>query len=305
MKVLALLLKLLGCLALAFFGYFVMAAVGWPGDLDSMVMERRFVGGAFVLLGGLCALAVLVPERPKPKPARRVQPDFGPEPDLPDLAPAPEPAPAALPAPPQTLALPAPTPEPPEATQLEPEPEPAASEAPDPAPAAPAAHPASLAAARDLLGAGDRLYADGRLEDAQEPYAQALEAARALHQSAPGSDTQDLLACALKAVGDVHDEMGRHDPAVEHYEQALRLRTVQLSDAPDDPLRKRAVSLILERLGDVRDARGHITRALDLYRQSLPIAQSLAAAEPGNPVYQEDLATTERRIAELQTRPPI
>ena len=129
--------------------------------------------------------------------------------------------------------------------------------------------------------------------------------AKDLHRAAPGDDTQDLLACALKAVGDCHDECGRLDPAAEHYEQALRLRSVRLDDRPDDPARKRAVSLILERLGDVREARGHMSRALDLYRRSLPIAQSLVEAEPNNPIYLEDLATTQRRIAELEARPMV
>jgi hypothetical protein len=286
-NIVAFVLKILGSLLLAFIGYFIAAAVGWPGGLDAMVLERTAVGGAFGLLGLLCLIATFIP-KPRRK-ASAVAPFLAdPEPARPSAAPEPRPLAEHPPAPVVAVA--------PEA-ESEPQTEPDITPA-----AAPEAHPASLSAVRALLDTGDAAFADGRIEEALEPYSEALDMARSLDQAAPSEETRELLACALKAVGDAHDECGRLDPATLAYEEALSIRRAQLEAEPAEPARKRALSLILERLGDVRDARGHTIRAMALYRTSLPIAESLATEDPDNVVYREDLAQTRRRLAELEAQ---
>jgi hypothetical protein len=47
---------------LAFAGYFVMAAQGWPAPLDAMRLERGVIGGLILTLGLLCAVATCLPE---------------------------------------------------------------------------------------------------------------------------------------------------------------------------------------------------------------------------------------------------
>lgn len=322
--------KLIGSFLLAFIGYFIMAAVGWGEPLESMVMERRFVGGVIILLGLLCAVVSLAPKK-KPKraspatlapltedapepaaaePAPELEP-FAAEPDpvpdpIPEIEPEPETEPEG-PQPEEVVAETAPEPEPeaePQPAEPEPEPEPAAEIEPAiaaaPESSAPIAAPGSVAHIKALLDQGDALFHDGAVNDAAEPYGQALEQARALHKAAPSDETEELLACALKSVGDADDETGRIDDAIRIYEEALRIRMAQLEANQQDPGRQRAVSLLLERLGDAHDARGHASRAVSMYRQSLPLAEGLAAAAPDNARYRDDLAATRKRLAELE-----
>jgi len=172
--------------------------------------------------------------------------------------------------------------------------------APVPAPAAPTPAPAvasgELAA---LLASGDRLFAEGRTEEALDPYSQALDLARRAHAAHPDdAEATRALAGALKSNADVYDEDGRLDTAIDLYEEALKLnRGLAAGGSATD---QRSLSLVLERLGDCREARGHRSRAADLYRESLGIAEGLARSDPNNSLYAEDLAVTRRRLLELE-----
>ncbi len=310
MKFLIALAKLLASLFLAFVGFFVMAAVGWPEPLEQMTLERAVLGGAVMVVGLLCALLTILPKPRRKRSATRatapMEAAASPEPDVsrPFWA-----EPAAEPEPPPEGFLHQPE------AEVDPEPddhhepdlasEPEAAHHPAPAPDERASSPAAEPSAEQvqaLLNKGDHLFGDGRLEDAQEPYDEALDMARRLARQDPSDEAQDRLASTLKAAGDVHDEMGRLDTAAGLYEEALTIRHTLAADQPDNSSRRRSLSLVMERLADTRDARGHSTRALDLYRQSLPIAEALAASAPGNVVYQEDLNATRRRLAELESR---
>jgi|GEM_PF-5575264 exonuclease VII small subunit len=277
-------LSLLVGVATAFAGYFIMAAEGWPEPLEHMFVERSAIGGSVALLGAaLCWSAF------KPTPRRRVSAppaSAAPEPEVyvaPEAAVAEAPPVGAEDAQPHAVEVHTTPPDP-----IEHEP------ATDAAPANDETRPIA-----DLLAAGDRLHAEGRLDDALDSYAEALDLARAAHAAHPDdADAARTLAGALKSNGDVHDEEGRLDTAIELYEEALGLnRTLVSTGAPAD---RRRLSLVLERLGDCREARGHRSRAADLYRESLGIGEGLVRDDPGNPLYAEDLAATQARIRELE-----
>lgn len=71
MSVLIIVLKLLGSAAIGYAGYYLLMATGWPPPLDTLVTERQFSGYVLMLLGALCALATVVPDRhPRRRPSR-------------------------------------------------------------------------------------------------------------------------------------------------------------------------------------------------------------------------------------------
>lgn len=287
MGILVRVLALVGGLAVGFAGYFLMAAEGWPEPFQSMTVERS-VWGSLVLVLGLAL--VWAAFKPEPKSRKVVKPEAPPSPhaDPFSLSSAPESqmgAPVADPeVPVQAVAEPAPL-------LLAPVTVPVAEDV------------SHAAEAADDLGAlmakGDKLFAEGRLDEALDPYSAALTLARAAH-AANAHDVQATrtFANVLKSNADVYDEEGRLDAAIDLYEEALKLnRSLAASDSPSD---RRALSLVLERLGDCRESRGHRSRAVDLYLESQGIAEGLAQSDPGNGLYAEDLAVTRKRLLELQ-----
>ena len=283
MDILSRILAFVGGVAVGFAGYFLMAADGWPQPFQDMVLERGVVGGLILLLG-----LALIWTSFKPAPRRATASRATAAKDVFTLSPEP----VAAVSPPQAvvepeLHAPAPTPE---ADQ------PAAAPAPVSVADEPAPQAEGLTA---LMAQGDRLFAEGRLDEALDPYSQALDLARASHGAHPqDAEATRTLAAVLKSNADVYDEEGRLDSAIDLYEEALKLnRGLAASGSASD---KRALSLVLERLGDCRESRGHRSRAADLYRESLAIAEDLARGDPDNPLYAEDLAVTRRRLLELE-----
>ena len=282
-----------------------MAAEGWGEPLESMLAGRLIIGGLIALLGLALVWSAFRPA----SPARRTSayaPPARPAYEPPPEAVSAEPfnlAPLVAVAAPEAVAQVLEEPEPAEAeaaNDAEPvahiEPEPTVEPEPEAAPSSPepAASPDDFAV---LMSKGDKLAAEGRADEALEPYSDALALARSAYTSHPSADATRALAGALKSTADVYDDQGRLDTAIEHYDEALKLnRTLAASGSPTD---RRALSLTLERLADCREARGHRSRAADLYRESLEIAKGLANDDPQNPLYAQDLAVTQRRIEEL------
>lgn len=278
MGILVRVLEFFSGIAVAFAGYFVMAAQGWPEPLQSMTIEREVLGGLIAVLGLALVWSAFKPKSRPPSAARAkavASAHYAPLNFTAEPAAAPGPDVAAAP----VLAPVAPTP----------------SLAPAPAPEQ-TTRSGELAA---LLAEGDRLFAEGRTDEALDPYSHALDLARQAHAANP-QDTQAAraLAGALKSNADVYDEEGRLDTAIDLYEEALKLNR-GMADA-GSAADRRSLSLVLERLGDCRESRGHRSRAADLYRESLGIAESLAQSDPDNSLYAEDLAVTRRRLAELE-----
>jgi tetratricopeptide (TPR) repeat protein len=268
-------LKLLTGWGLCGVGYLIIAAEGWPEPLQSMILERRVIGGAILTLG----LAFIWSSLFGPPVETRHAPA-----ELADPADPGKPDPFAL--------------EPQSALQS------TVQTAPAPAPAEAAAEAAAPAASAGpigrLMAEGDRLLADGRLNEALDPYSEALDFARADHAARPGdAQAACILAAALKSNADLYDEQGRLDAAIDLYEQALKLsRGLAASGGPED---QRRLSLMLERLGDCREARGHRSRAADLYRESLALAEHLAREHPDERLYAQDLQVTRGRLEELES----
>lgn len=270
MGILVRILEFFSGIAVTYAGYFIISAVGWPEPIQSMVFERKVIGGLIVALG-----LALIWSAFKPKPRARAK----------SVAPL---APVDFTASPEAAP--------------EPHSEPAAAETPvvhaeAPSPALAVAATGEMAA---LLATGDRLFAEGRPDEALDPYSRALDLARQAYEAHP-QDAQAArdLAGALKSNADVYDEEGRLDTAIDHYEEALKLNRVLASSGSATD--QRSLSLVLERLGDCREMRGHRSRAADLYRESLTIAEGLAQSDPGNSLYADDLAVTRRRLSELQS----
>ena len=294
-------LKVLGGIAAGFIGYFLMAAEGWGEPLESMLAGRLIIGSLIALLG-----LALIWSAFRPAARSRRTADYSPRPDFkPEFSPEPQPpaaepfnlAPLAAAAAPVAVAETLDAPEDEAANDAEsvadPEPEPAtALAAPEPEPTA---LPDDFSA---LMAKGDKLAAEGRSDEALEPYSEATALAKGAYAVHPSPEATRALAGALKSTGDAYDDQGRLEAAIDHYEEALKLnRSLATSGSPTD---RRALSLTLERLADCREARGHRSRAADLYRESLQIAEGLAKEDPQNPLYAQDLSATQHRLEELE-----
>lgn len=169
-----------------------------------------------------------------------------------------------------------------------------------PIPLAPAEPPSERGAFLELTDHGHRMRAAGRLDDALEPYGEALAIARRRQGAAPGdTGAKRDLATALTNIADIHDHDGRIDQAISMHEESLVLRRGLAAAEPDDLGAQRGLSLGLERLADARDARGHRSRARDLFRERLVLAERLAALAPSDAALAQDLANTRERLREL------
>ncbi len=211
MGILVRVLEFFSGIAVAFAGYFIVAAQGWPEPLQSMTIEREVLGGLIAVLGLALIWSAF---KPKSRPRSAAQAKIAASaPRTPlnftaeaaaETASSPEPDVAAAP----VLEFVAPAAAPSPARSPAPAPEQGAS-------------PGELTA---LLAEGDRLFAEGRADEALDPYSQALDLARLAHAAHPeDAQAARALAGALKSNADVYDEEGRLDTAIDLYEEALKL----------------------------------------------------------------------------------
>lgn len=295
------------------------AAVGMAVILASLQREgaharrAKASGPAFEWTPAAAEAASAPTATPVFHPAPEVQPAAQPQiaPEPPPPAPEPQPAPppavaaveelAPFPAAPVEVAALEPAPAPP------PVPEPVVMPVLAPAPApvespplAPALGPASdRARFLELTDQGHQLRAAGRLDDALEPYGQALAIARGRAATEGDGAAQRDLATALTNLADVYDRDGRIETAISLHEESLGLRRVLAAGSPEDLAAQRALSVGLERLADARDARGHRSRARDLFRERLGLAERLAGQAPTDTALAYDVASTRERLQEL------
>ena len=71
MGILVRVLEFFGGIAVAYAGYFIINAVGWPQPFQGMVIERQVIGGLIVALGLALIWSAF---KPKPKARARANP---------------------------------------------------------------------------------------------------------------------------------------------------------------------------------------------------------------------------------------
>ncbi len=150
-----------------------------------------------------------------------------------------------------------------------------------------------------LAWMGDRADALGHAETSARQFAAiAAHAARA-----PEDDLQ--AAIAHIKLGDLlgnpnFPNLGRTEPALRHYGEALRVLAPVASDARADQRARRYLGIVYERLGTMHQLAERWTESGEAYRASFEIRQALAAREPLHGDIQRDLAIAYEKLAAVE-----
>jgi len=145
---------------------------------------------------------------------------------------------------------------------------------------------------------GDRLFAQGKLQEAEKAYQRSASLINQVTLLEPHEQSwQQNISALLDRIGDVLNAQGKPEDALKNYQESLVIRQKLVAHDPSNVGWDRGVSVSLERIGDVLNARGRLEEALKNSQQSLAIRQKLVAHDPSNVGWQNDLAATYMGIA--------
>jgi len=152
-----------------------------------------------------------------------------------------------------------------------------------------------------LLRCGDIHLLAGKKQPALQSYQQALEIRAAMAGGDPSSlAVAEGLVNAYNRMGDVLDQLGQAEQALEQYCNAEAAAQPWLEDLLSCPHLGREASYAIQRRGDIRMGQGKHGRALNLYSEAQDMAEQLSGAgiEPRD-VLASDLSVSSNRVGEL------
>jgi tetratricopeptide (TPR) repeat protein len=147
---------------------------------------------------------------------------------------------------------------------------------------------------------GDRLLAQGNLEQAQKAYQKYLVITKKNQVIEPDQPIWLLSeSVALDSLGDVLLAQGRKDEALQRYQDSLKIRQKLTTLDPSNNEWQRNVSVSFERLGDILNAQGKQDEALQRYQDILKIRQKLTTLDPSNTKWQRDVSVSLEKIGNV------
>jgi tetratricopeptide (TPR) repeat protein len=147
---------------------------------------------------------------------------------------------------------------------------------------------------------GDRLLAQGNLEQAQKAYQQSFNLAEQATKLEPDNlSWQRDVSVSLEKIGNVLAALGKQDAAVQRFQDSLTIRQKLAAQDPSNTGWQRDVSVSLDKIANVLAEQGKQDDALQRYQDGLTIAQKLAAHEPSNTGWQQDLSISYELIAKV------
>ncbi len=126
-----------------------------------------------------------------------------------------------------------------------------------------------------------------------------LEAAELLGKAAEAAEGRARMLLDDRS-GQAYLTHGLLAPALEAFEDAMRIAKARAAEDPADDERARDTSVSLERVGDVRRAQGDLPGALAVYEEGLVIRRDLAARDPGNAGWARDTSVSLERIGDVR-----
>jgi serine/threonine protein kinase/tetratricopeptide (TPR) repeat protein len=151
-----------------------------------------------------------------------------------------------------------------------------------------------------LKAEGDRLRAQGDLNEARSKYQQSLELAEKLAHPAPTDTTrQRSLEASYNAVGVILSDQGDWNGAKEKYEAANEIAQRLIKQDPNNTLEQRDLLVTYNRLGNVFFAQGDLSRAKARYQDLLEIARKLTSQDPSNRLWQRDLEVGFNKLGDV------
>ncbi len=127
--------------------------------------------------------------------------------------------------------------------------------------------------------------------DAKKEYASGCEIAKQLAEADPSSSqAQSDLGISYVNLGNIAQQLGQTQEALDYYRKALAIRQHRAEADPKDAKAQRGLSINYELLGDVSRRSGQTQDALDFYRKASAIRQLLADADTTNVQAQYDLS---------------
>ena len=147
---------------------------------------------------------------------------------------------------------------------------------------------------------GDRLLAQGNLEDALQAYQADLKIAEALAQRDPSNtEWQRDLSVSHNKLGNVRAAQGDLAGALQAYQAGLKIAEALAQRDPSNTQWQRDLSYSYTAIGDIYRKQRDLDNALKYHRPSLAIDSRLAAQDPSNLTWQLDKAISSLNVASL------
>ena len=148
-----------------------------------------------------------------------------------------------------------------------------------------------------LQNQGDRLLAQGDMNDAQVKYGHALEISQKLVKQDPGNEAwQAALSVRYEKVGDLLLAQGDLNRARTYFRRLLEVQHNLARRNPGDLAWQRGLLATYEKLGEVLEAQGDLQGAETTYASSLQIMLKLVSQDPMNRARLRELSVIHGRL---------
>lgn len=148
-----------------------------------------------------------------------------------------------------------------------------------------------------LQNQGDRLLAQGDMNEAQVKYGRSLEISRKLVKEDPGNSAwQAALSVLYEKVGDLLLAQGDLNRARTQFRRLLDVQHNLARQNPGDIAWQRSLLVTNEKLGEVLEAQGDLRGAEATYASSLQIMLKLVSQDPMNHTRLRELSVIHGRL---------
>jgi serine/threonine-protein kinase len=143
------------------------------------------------------------------------------------------------------------------------------------------------------------LSLDGQVERGRQEYQKAFELCERLADPNDPQSQRDL-SIAHDKLGNALYRLGKLQPALEHYQESMRIAQGLVDVDGDDKVRQRDLSIAHDQIGDIHLRQGQVQKSLEHYQQSMTIRKRLL--DPRDARSQRDLARSFDAIGDIHYR---
>jgi serine/threonine protein kinase/tetratricopeptide (TPR) repeat protein len=141
-----------------------------------------------------------------------------------------------------------------------------------------------------LTRKGDRLYDEGRLNEAGDMYSRSLRVIDGVVNRNGGVVRyRAILGTILERLGDISFNQGKEEECCQRYTEMLEVRKGSRDIEPDDPDVLRGYSLSMQYVGWCAEKNKRMPEAMGLYEESIQIQRHLLSSDPANARYVANL----------------
>ncbi len=167
------------------------------------------------------------------------------------------------------------------------------------------------AGVKETVAEGARATLEGRVADiyvsmgkTDQALALQLQAAAELQAVVRNANTpanQDGLGVAQMRIGDTYAQLGKLQPAMDHFNRAMEVFSALHREHPDDLQFARGVTVLYGKFGDIYLLMGNLKAALENFQKAMQIRDKLLAAHPDDRQFARDVSISADSISTVLT----